>query len=170
MTRRRWAFAAIAGVLGIGILVRVANHYEWGTDLPRDPSYRTGRDSVCEAPPMTGVQRPVPASRSEERPASRGLQRTVTYTIDTSTVTTGARLVVCSEYGRIRVRGSDGSRARIAVTSLTRSRAAKMPWTTRPTPLMLARGKESSKSACGRRVKGLLGFVPGSRVASVPRP
>ena len=111
-------FVLVGALAGVGTTTAwAATRYRWGADLARDPAYQSGRASRCEPPALAGTRRPAPADAAADRAASRGLERSRVYSFDTAGLS-GGRIFVCSEYGRVRLRGIDGDRGRISVSVL----------------------------------------------------
>jgi hypothetical protein len=117
VSARRWGLVLTGLIVGVGAMGWLATRYRWGPNVPRDPAYRSGRASLCEPPAFEGTPRTVSAGAVRDQRASRGLQRSHVYTVDLGTQASG-KIVICSEYGRVRLRGIDGNQARVSVTLL----------------------------------------------------
>jgi hypothetical protein len=114
MSRKTIVAITVAGLVVLGGAGWLAlTREEWGPFVADDPNYRSGRRSVCHAPPMVGEPLAFSVRDSGLRPRARGFERLREYTF--AAAARGGVIRVCSEYGSVRVTGSDDGKARVQV-------------------------------------------------------
>lgn len=101
----------VCGVIAYFIATRRA----WGPDLLDDPLYRSGRESLCKAPALSGDSVTVRIDDRGQTVRSAGFEHAWEHRFDAGTLT-GGTIHLCSEYGSVRIQGIDGTEGRLLVT------------------------------------------------------
>lgn len=109
-------FLRAAAIIGLGgLALWSVGKKTWGPDLLGDPMYRSGRDSVCKPPSLSGDPIALRTQDLGRRARLAGYEHGWAYEFDAGKLE-GGTIDLCSEYGSVVVLGVDSARGRIVTT------------------------------------------------------